>query len=177
MLKQEESILDGPCCVYPKKSKNLHYRDLELNKQSIRDSYPLPLPSKVKDCLVESKVFSTLDLCTHKDCFLSGPWDGSLSNLPYAIWPMQCPWIIPVSGGLYTTYVLFVLTYYDDILIDSATEELYKEHLQQIFARLQGTGLTLHGHIGIPQVYHVENMFSEAGMQAEIHAVQEWPLP
>ena len=78
--------------------------------------------------------------------------------------------------------LLFVLTYYDDILINSrsATEELHKEHLQQVFARLQEAGLTLHSkkcHIGVPQVYYLENIFSEAGMQPEIYAVQEWPLP
>ena len=77
----------------------------------------------------------------------------------------------------------FVLTYIDDILIHSATEELHKEHLLQVFARLQEAGLTLRGkkcHIGIPQVYYLGNMFSGAGMQPDhgnIQAVQEWPLP
>ena len=57
--------------------------------------------------------------------------------------------------------ILFVLTYYDDILINSATEELHKEHLQQVFPRLQEAGLILHSkkcHIGVPQVYHLENV-------------------
>jgi len=48
----------------PKKSGELRisidYR--ELNKQSIRDSYPLPLPDKMQDRLAGSKVFSMLDL-------------------------------------------------------------------------------------------------------------------
>ena len=75
------------------------------------------------------------------------------------------------------------MTYIDDILIHSATEELHKEHLHQVFARLQEAGLTLRGkkcHIGVPQVYYLGNVFSGAGMQPDhgkIQAVQEWPLP
>ena len=77
----------------------------------------------------------------------------------------------------------FVLTYIDDILIHSATEELQKEHLHQVFSRLQKAGLTLHGkkcHIGVSQVYYLGNIFSGVGMQPDpgkIQAVKEWPLP
>ena len=34
----------------------------ELNNKTTRDTYPLPLPDEVQDCLVVSSIFSTLDL-------------------------------------------------------------------------------------------------------------------
>ena len=33
-----------------------------LNQQSVRDSYPLPLPDEIQDHLANATVFSTLDL-------------------------------------------------------------------------------------------------------------------
>ena len=34
----------------------------ELNKRTVEDTYPLPRPNEVQDCLAGSVIFSTLDL-------------------------------------------------------------------------------------------------------------------
>ena len=39
----------------------------------------------------------------------------------------------------------FVITYIDDILVDTANEEQHKYHLQQVFQKLEESGLTLQG--------------------------------
>ena len=56
--------MDGPTVFVPKKSGELRicmdYR--ALNKQTAKDSYPLPLPDEVQDQLGNAVVFSTLDL-------------------------------------------------------------------------------------------------------------------
>ena len=69
MLKQDiitesSSPWMTPAVFVQKKSGELHicidYQ--QLNKQTVRDAYPLPLPDKVQDRLAGSTVFTTLDL-------------------------------------------------------------------------------------------------------------------
>ena len=64
VIEESSSPWMAPAVFVPKKSGEVRicidYR--ELNKQSVRDSYPLPLPDEVQDRLAGSKVFSTIDL-------------------------------------------------------------------------------------------------------------------
>ena len=199
MLKQgviEESSCPwmAPAVFILKQSGELRicidYR--ELNKLSIRDSYPLPHPDEV---LAGSKVFSTLDLHSRywqlpvapadqeKTAFCPDPGMDlyQFFHMPFGL--SDAPGSFQRLMDSILRGLPFVLTYIDDILIHSATEELHKEHLQQVLARLQDAGLTLRSkkcHIGVLQVYYLGNVFSEAGMQPEsgkIQAVREWPLP
>ena len=54
----------APVVIVSKKSDEIRlcvdYR--QLNKQTSKDVYPLPLPDEVQDCLAGSAIFSTLDL-------------------------------------------------------------------------------------------------------------------
>ena len=64
IIKESSSPWMAPTVFVPKKSRELRicvdYR--ALNKQSVRDSYPLPLPDEIQDHLTNATVFSTLDL-------------------------------------------------------------------------------------------------------------------
>ena len=197
VIEESSSPWMAPAVFVPKKSGEVRicidYR--ELNKQSVRDSYPLPLPDEVQDRLAGSKVFSTIDLHSgywqlpvapadrEKTAFCPGPGMGlyQFCRMPFGL--SGAPGSFQRLMDSILRGLPFVLTYIDDILIHSATEELHKEHLHQVFARLQEAGLTLRGkkcHIGVPQVYYLGNVFSGAGMQPDhgkIQAVQEWPLP
>ena len=77
----------------------------------------------------------------------------------------------------------FVSTYIDDILVFSSDPVKHKEHLHQVFDRLQKAGLTLRGkkcHIGLSQVTYLGHVFSAKGMSPDLkktQAVVEWPQP
>lgn len=61
----------------------------------------------------------------------------------------------------------FVTSYIDDVLVHSKDIEHHKEHLQQVFARLSGAGLTLRGakcKIAMKEVSYLGNVFSVVGM-------------
>ena len=197
VIEESSSPWMAPAVFIPKKSGELRicidYR--ELNKQSVRDSYPLPLPDEVQDRLAGSKFFTTLDLHSgywqlpvapadrEKTAFCPGPGMGlyQFCRMPFGL--SGAPGSFQRLMDSILRGLPFVLTYIDDILIHSPTEELHKEHLQLVFDRLQKAGLTLRGkkcHIGLPQVYYLGNVFSGAGMQPDpgkIQSVQEWPLP
>ena len=77
----------------------------------------------------------------------------------------------------------FAYTYIDDILVLSRDPIKHKEHLHQVFERLQEAGLTLHGrkcHIGLTQVTYLGYVFSAKGMSPDPRktlAIAEWPRP
>ena len=64
IITESSSPWMAPAMFIPKKSRDIHiYIDyLDLNKKSIKDAHPLPLPDEVQDCLAGSTIFSRLDL-------------------------------------------------------------------------------------------------------------------
>ena len=149
----------APAVYVPKKSVEIRicidYR--ELNKQTVKDAYLLPLPYEVQDRLSGSKVFLKLDLhsgywqlpvkeedCT-KTAFCPGPGIGfyEFCRRPFG-----------VTGGpssfqrLMDKVLLglpFATSYIDDVLVHSPNMKCHLQHLQQVFERLADAGLTLRG--------------------------------
>ena len=64
IIAESSSPWMAPVVFVPKKSGKLRicidYR--QLNKQTVQDAYPLPLPDEVQDRLAGSTVFTTLGL-------------------------------------------------------------------------------------------------------------------
>ena len=75
----------------------------------------------------------------------------------------------------------FASTYLDDILVYSHNIECHKDHLRQVFCRLQKAGLTLRGRkcsIGVPKVCYLGHIFSADGIQPDSNKVHAaWPTP
>ena len=184
----------APAVFVPKKCGELHicidYR--QLNKQTVCNAYPLPLPDEVQDHLAGSTVFTTtLDL-------QSGYW-----QLPMArddqVKTAFCPGLkmglyqfcrmpfgltgAPASFQCLMDSVLrglpFATTYIDDVLVISSTPEQHVHHLQEVFQRLKDVDLTLHGtkcHIGVPKVCSLGHIFDSNEMHPDpdkLNSVQE----
>ena len=161
----------------------------------MRDAYPLPLPDEVQDRLAGSTVFTTLDLQSGywqlplapedqaKTAFCPGPGMG--------LYQFRCmPFGLTGAPGSFQRLMdsllrdlPFATTYIDDVLIFSQTAEHHVKHLQQVFQRLQDTGLTLRGHkchIGMSRVYYLGHIFDHNGMHPDpgkISCVHDWPIP
>ena len=197
IISESSSPWMAPAVFVPKKSGELRicidYR--QLNKQTVRDAYPLPLPDEVQDRLAGSSVFTTLDL-------QSGYW-----QLPVAPDDQAKTAFCPGSGmGLYQFHRMpfgltgalgsfqrlmdcvlrglsFATTYIDDVLIFSPTPEQHVYHLEQVLQRLQEAGLTLCGakcQIGMSKVCYLGHIFDSDGMHpdpSKIKCVQDWPIP
>ena len=65
----------------------------------------------------------------------------------------------------------------------TANEEQHKYHLQQVFQKLEESGLTLQGkkcHCGMTQVSYLGHRLSVSGMipdSQKVKAVQDWAIP
>ena len=186
----------APVVFVPKKSGDLRlcidYR--ELNKNTTKDAYPLPLPDEVQDRLLGSTIFSTLDLHSgywqlpvipsdrQKTAFCPAPDMGlyEFRRMPFGLTgaPSSFQRMDKVLRGF-----PFVTIYLDDILVHSANVKEYGYHLQQVLQRLADAELTLRGkkcHIGMTSVSYLGHVFSSSGMEPEakkVQRVQEWSVP
>ena len=65
----------------------------------------------------------------------------------------------------------------------SANKEQHKHHLQQVFQKLEESGLTMQGkkcHFGMTQVSYLEHLFSASGMMPDsqnVKAVRDRIIP
>lgn len=197
IIVESSSPWMAPAVYVRKKSGDLRmcvdYR--ELNKKTVKDAYPLPLPDEVQDRLANSTIFSTLDLQSgywqlpvnpddrEKTAFCPGPGLGlyEFCRMPFGLSGAPSSFqrlMDKVMRGL-----PFVTTYVDDILIHSANEEVHKHHLHEVFQRLKKAGLSLKGkkcHIGMDRVSYLGHVFSGSGMEPDpgkIQTVRDWPTP
>jgi len=154
----------------------------ELNKRTVKDAYPLPLPDEVQDRLAGSVIFSTLDLQSGywqlpahvndraKTAFCPAPGLGlfQFHKMPFGLSG------VPVSFQRLMDTLLrdlsFVTTYLDDVLIHSSSIEENPRHLATVFERLYAAGLTLRGgkcNIGVCEVKYLGHVFSGKGMEPD----------
>ena len=166
-----------------------------LNKQTIKDAYPLPRPDEVQDRLAGCTIFSTLDLRSgywqlpvHKEdqaktAFCPGPGLGlfQFRRMPFGL--SGAPASFQRLMDQICRDLPFATTYLDDLLIHSRTLEEHKDHLHILFERLSQAGLTLRGDkctIGLTKVKYLGHLFSAKGMEPDhqkIAAVCDWDIP
>ena len=176
---------DVRICVY--------YR--ALNKQTVKDAYPLPRPDEVQDRLAGCTIFSTLDLRSgywqlpvHKEdqaktAFCPGPGLGlfQFHRMPFGL--SGAPASFQRLMDRICRDLPFATTYLDDLLIHSRTLQDHREHLHILFERLSRAGLTLRGDkctIGLTKVKYLGHLFSAKGMEPDpqkVAAVSDWDIP
>ena len=119
-----------------------------LNRQTVKDRYPLPTIDTLLDRLRQARIFTTLDLASgyhqiameessiHRIAFTThmGQWEFLV--MPFGF--VQCTGYIPTAHeqSFAAEINSFVLVYLDDILIFSRTIDEHWDHLRQALQRL-----------------------------------------
>ena len=166
-----------------------------LNKNTVKDSYPLPRIDESIDALDGAKYFCTLDLA-------SGYWQVPLDEDAKP----KSAFVVP--GGLYQFEVMpfglcnapstferlmetvltglhwkILLIYLDDIIIFGASVEEVVDRLKIVLERLRSANLKLKPkkcHLFQKEVLYLGHVVSEAGVStdpAKIDTIKTWPKP
>ena len=167
-----------------------------LNKQTIRDRYPLPRIDDLLDKLHGKAIFSSLDLqsgyhqisipeqdrtktafVTHSGQYQYKVMPFGLTNAPSAFQRvMNDVFHDMIKEG-------FVLIYLDDILVVSSSEEEHQRHLRAVLSRLRDKQLKIKlskCELFQPQLKFLGHIISAAGIAVDpekVKAIIDWPLP
>ena len=166
-----------------------------LNKQTVKDKYPIPLLEDLLDELGGACYFSKLDLragfhqlrMTPEDVYKtafkthSGHYEYlvmpfGLSNAPYTFQGLMNHVFQEISRK-------FLLVFFDDILVYSSSWEEHLQHLHEVFAILRHQQLYLKASkctFSATSIEYLGHFISAAGVSTDpkkIEAIRNWPTP
>lgn len=166
-----------------------------LNKQTIKNKFPLPRIDDLLDVLHGKKVFSSLDL-------QSGYWQIALrpddmrktafnTHFGHFEYKVMCFGLAnapatfqSLMNNIFKDYLgKFVVVYLDDILIFSDTPEEHMRHLELVLQRLREHKLYAQlpkCDFGLSELKFLGHMVGAFGVKpdpAKVKVVQEWPEP
>ena len=149
-IRPSQSPWGSPVLFVPKKDGGLRFCvDYRwLNKRTIRNRYPLPLPEEMMDRLRGSQVFSKIDLRSGywqmpvrdedvpKTAFRTRWGSYEFLVMPFGVTNAPSQFMHLVQDVLREYLDDFVIVFIDDILIFSRTTEEHCKHLRLVFKRL-----------------------------------------
>jgi hypothetical protein len=201
LIEPSSSPWGAPVLFVPKKRGEGHkslrlcidYR--LLNKQTIRNSFPIPRIDDLVDQLGQAKIFSSLDLT-------SGYWQCRLTEedkhktafrTPFGLFQWKvCPMGLSNSPARFQSVMnrIFqpllnkcVTVYLDDILVFSKTPKEHQEHLKQVFEILRSHQFVASrekSHFNLPEVNYLGHIVGRDGIKVDpkkVEAVHNWPKP
>ena len=155
IIKPSSSEWAAPIVLVKKKDGSLRlcvdYR--RLNSVSQTDTYPMPRIDDLIDQLGKAKYITTRDLTRgywqvpvakadqHKTAFTTPFGLYQFKKMPFGLQGAPATFQ-RMTDRLIQGLEGFAAAYLDDLIIYSNTWEEHMQHLQQVFARLQDTGLT-----------------------------------
>ena len=120
-----------------------------LNKKTVKNRYPLPLPEELFDRLGQAKVFSKIDLKSgywqmpvkpediHKTAFKTRWGLYEFLVMPFGMTNAPAQFMNMMNDVLDDYLDKFVLIFLDDVLVYSANLEEHAELLRKILERLR----------------------------------------
>ena len=196
-IRPSDSPYGSPVLFAPKADGGLRFCiDYRwLNKKTIKNRYPLPLPEEMFDRLGGAKVFSKIDL-------RSGYWQMPVRQedipktafktrwglyeclvVPFGVTNAPAQFMNLMNDLLHDFLDEFILVFLDDILIYSRSEEEHAEHLRKVFTRLRKHRLFAKAtkcQVAVKTIDFLGQHITPGGMSPQdqkLKAVREWETP
>lgn len=196
-IRPSESPAGHPILWVPKKNGKLRpcidYRP--LNKITIKNRYPLPLMTEIRDKVGKARWFTTLDLKGAYNLIRmkeGQEWMTAFRTtrghfeylvMPFGLTNAPATFQTMIDAVLRKQLGVFVVVYLDDILIYSNTLEEHKRHVHEVLQTLQDNKLLVEAskckfHQHSVQFLGFVITHGEVRMcQDKIKAIKEWPTP
>lgn len=166
-----------------------------LNKQTVKNRYPLPLIDELLDRLQPARFFSKLDLSDgyyhipikkedrQKTAFRTPYGHYEFVVMPFGLANAPATFQRMMNDILRDYVNDFVVVYLDDIMIYSKTKEEHEEHLRKVFAKLKEHSLfvkpskSFYFQKEIEYLGYVIKDGKVLPAADKVKAITEWPTP
>ncbi|KAH0607133.1 uncharacterized protein H6S33_003121 [Morchella sextelata] len=196
-ISRSNSPAAAPILFIPKKDGTLRicvdYRG--LNKVTVKDKYPLPIMSELRDRLFKAKIFTKIDLKNGfnliriaegdewKTAFRTRYGLYQYNVMPFGLCNAPSAFQAMINDVLKELLDEGVVVYIDDILIYSETEKEHELLVKKVLQKLREAKLCASINKTSFHVREVEYLgyhISEEGVsmsEDKVEAVKEWPVP
>ncbi|WVY89974.1 hypothetical protein V8G54_035488 [Vigna mungo] len=167
----------------------------DLNKQNIKDIFPIPLVDDLLDELHGSMVFSKIDLWSgynqvriedddiHKTAFKTHRGHFEYLVMPFGLTNASATFQ-GLMNDVFKDYLRhFLLVFFDDILIYSKDLPHHLSHLHRVLLTMRQNSLYAKKskcYFGVERVKYLGHFITKEGVStdpAKILVVQNWPIP
>lgn len=197
IIEDSNSPFASPVLLVKKKTGDVRmcidYR--ALNKQTIKDHYPIPLIDDQLDRMKGMKYFTSLDLSSgyyqvpmssdsrEKTAFITPDGHYQFKRMPFGLCNAPSVFQRLINLVLGNLRYDVAMAYIDDIIIPSTTKEEGLKKLREVFKALRDAGLTLNlkkCHFFKSSVEYLGFQISESGIapgSAKIRSIDQFPIP
>ena len=196
-IRRSISPYGAPVLFAPKKDGGLRfcvdYR--ALNKNTVKNRYPLPKIEELLDQLSGAQVFSKIDLRsgyhqirivpedTHKTAFRTRYGHFEFTVVPFGLCNAPASFMMLMNDILHEYLDKFVVVFLDDILVYSKSLQEHEKHLSMVLERLREHKLYAKASkcdFFQKQLEYLGHDVSVEGIKVsscKVKAIQEWPIP
>ena len=193
LIQPSSSPYCSPVLLVQKKDGSwrmcIEYR--ALNKNTIKNRFPIPRIDDVLDKLQGSAFFSRIDLKSgyyqirirpedvHKTAFLTTFGLYEFLIMPFGLTNTPATFN-RMMDRIFRPHRAFVGTFFDDMIIFSKTEAEHKEHLATIFKELSNNKLVINGkksEFFMEEIHFLGHIVSKEGVRMDptkVEAIKSW---